>query len=76
MTVEVSIEKQIAAVEREIVARRRMYQRWVAQERITQARADQAIDDMRAVAKSLRELLKIKEALHEGRAEFLEESNV
>lgn len=69
MTIEVSIETQIAAIEREIVARKRIYQRWVKQERITQARADQAIDEMRAVAKSLRELARIKEALHDGRVD-------
>jgi len=65
MTVEVSLENQLVAVEREIISRRCKFRRWVAQGKINQARAAAAIDDMRAVAKSLRELAKIKEAMQE-----------
>ncbi len=45
----VSIELQIACVKREIRLRERVYPRWIASGRMTQAKADHEIASMRAV---------------------------
>ncbi|GIX10330.1 hypothetical protein [Elioraea sp.] len=52
----VSIERQIACVEREIRMRRRAYPRWVSQGRMPQEKADAEIAEMEAVLATLRGL--------------------
>ena len=49
----VLLQDQIAAVEREIGFRVKLYPRWVAQNKLTQAAADQEIARMRAVRDTL-----------------------
>jgi hypothetical protein len=53
----VSIADQLAAVEREIRLRQRVYPRWVETSRMTQVKADQELAAMRAVAETLRALV-------------------
>jgi len=45
----VSIERQIACVEREIALRRRAYPRWVQAGRMTEHQADREVAEMEAV---------------------------
>ncbi|WP_439579465.1 hypothetical protein [Elioraea sp.] len=52
----VSIERQIACVEREIALRRRAYPRWVQAGRMTQRDADREFAEMEAVLATLRGL--------------------
>lgn len=52
----VTLEEQVAAVEREIGLRLRVYPRWVASGKMRQARADKEIERMRAVLVTLKEL--------------------
>lgn len=49
----VSIDRQIECVEREIAMRQRAYPRWVADGRLTQAKADAEINCMLAVRETL-----------------------
>ncbi len=49
-----SIDGQIACIEREIRMRKRVYPRWVGRGRMTQAKADQELETMRAVLVTLR----------------------
>lgn len=49
----ISIEDQIACVEREIRMRENTYPRWVAQNKLTQKTATLELDRMRAVLASL-----------------------
>ncbi len=55
---QVSLEEQIACVERELAFRQRVYPRWVKAKppKITQAKADQELERMRAVRETLLEL--------------------
>jgi hypothetical protein len=52
----VSIEAQIACVERELVFREKCYPKWVAEKRMTQKLADREIASMRAVLATLKGL--------------------
>jgi hypothetical protein len=52
----VSIERQIACVEREIALRRRAYPRWVQAGRMTEHQADREVAEMEAVLATLRGL--------------------
>lgn len=49
----ITIEEQIAAVEREVTLRRRVYPRWVEAKRLTQDKADREIAAMEATAVTL-----------------------
>jgi hypothetical protein len=48
-----SIDDQIACVEREIAMRRRAYPRWIADRRMSQAKAQHELDAMCAVLATL-----------------------
>lgn len=50
----IQVTEQIACVEREIAMRKRVYPRWVADERMTQAKADHEIRAMEAVLETVR----------------------
>jgi len=52
----VSIEEQIACVERELALRRRVYPRWVEQGRMAEAKAAHEIGCMEAALDTLRGL--------------------
>lgn len=52
----VTLAEQIAAVEREITMRRRVYPRWVSTNKMTQVKADREMTAMRAVLESLHRL--------------------
>jgi hypothetical protein len=52
-TLPITLEAQLREVEREITLRRRVYPRWVADGRLTQAAADRQIAVMEAVAGTL-----------------------
>jgi hypothetical protein len=54
----VPIERQIAAVKREISMRRHVYPKWVAGGKLTQAAAEQQIADMEAVQATLERVLR------------------
>jgi hypothetical protein len=54
---QVSLERQLRCVEREIGWRRRVYPQRVAVRRMTQAQADEEIAVMTAVAATLRQLI-------------------
>ena len=47
--------EMLAESEREVALRKRVYPRWVADKKLTQAKADRQIAVMEAVAKLLRE---------------------
>ena len=49
----VTIEEQVACVEREVKLRKRVYLRWVGEGRMTQAKADAEIAAMEAVLATL-----------------------
>ncbi len=49
----VSIDDQIACVEREIRMREQVYPRWIAQRKLTQPTADKQIAGMKAVLDTL-----------------------
>lgn len=49
----VTITEQLACVERELRLRRRVYGRWVQQNKLTAAKADQELEAMQAVWDSL-----------------------
>jgi hypothetical protein len=49
----IPIERQIAEVRRELGMRRKVYPRFVASERITQAQADERIEPLEAVQATL-----------------------
>lgn len=51
-----NISEQIAAVEREINMRYRVYPSWVAKNRLSQAKADHEIEAMESVLETLRAL--------------------
>lgn len=50
----VSIEEQIAEVEREISLREHVYPRWVGERRMQQAKADKCLAAMRAALVTLK----------------------
>ncbi len=50
----VSIEEQIAEVEREIKLREHVYPRWVAEKKMRQEKADKCMAAMRAVLETLK----------------------
>jgi hypothetical protein len=52
----VPIDEQVKCVEREIGMRERVYGRWVSDKRMTQKKADQEIEAMRAVLETLRNI--------------------
>lgn len=54
MFVTVPLEKQIAAISRELALREKCYPNWVASRRMTQAKADDEIIAMQAVLDNLR----------------------
>jgi hypothetical protein len=54
---QVSLERQLRCVEREIGWRRRVYPQRVAVRRMTQAQADEEIAVMTAVAATLRQMI-------------------
>lgn len=56
MSEPITIERQIAAVRHEISMRNRVYPRWVAAGKMTQAKADEGIATMQAVQKTLEQL--------------------
>ena len=49
----ITLEEQIACVERELGFRLRLYPRWVATAKLTQAAADEEVERMRAVLLTL-----------------------
>jgi hypothetical protein len=51
----ISIERQIKAVEREIILRKRVYPNRVMCKRMSQQKADEEIEAMQAVLETLRE---------------------
>lgn len=53
----IDLSQQLKCVEREIEMRNRVYPRWVASKKLTQAKADQEIAAMQAVAKTLRSVI-------------------
>jgi hypothetical protein len=53
---EISVDMQIACVERELALRRRVYPRWVKTGKFNQVRADFEIDAMAAVLETLKSL--------------------
>lgn len=57
----VSLPEQIKCVEREIAMRRRVYPRWVADKRMTQAKADHELAAMEAVLETLKAALAIEQ---------------
>ena len=56
MSAVVPVSDQVACVAREIKMRERVYPRWVAAEKMTQAKADAELAAMRAVLETLRTL--------------------
>jgi hypothetical protein len=52
----VPLHVQIAAAEREVKQRERVYPRWVSDGRMTQAKADHEIAAMKAIVETLRGL--------------------
>lgn len=52
----IPLDEQLAAVEREIRLRERVYPRWIESGKMTQARADREIAAMQGVAMTLRSL--------------------
>ena len=48
-----SIEEQIACVKREVALRERLYPRWVAMQKMTQAKADTELAAMKAALATL-----------------------
>lgn len=52
----IPIEKQIQCVARELAMRRRLYPRWVAQQRMKETEAQREIERMEAVLHTLQEL--------------------
>ena len=56
MPAHLTLEGQIACVEREIKMRVRVYPRWVEANRMTQEKASQEIESMRAVLITLQEV--------------------
>lgn len=52
----ITLEEQIASVEREIGMRERVYVRWVADKKLTQKKADHELAAMRAVLETLRKV--------------------
>lgn len=58
-----SIEEQIACVKREIGLRERLYPRWVAMRKMSQTKADEEINAMRA---ALATLERISGMVHEA----------
>lgn len=52
----VSIEEQIAELEREIRLREHVYPRWVEQKKMLQPQADKAMERMRAALATLRQV--------------------
>lgn len=55
-TLPITLDAQVAEVEREIKLRQRVYPRWIDLGKISQAAADRQIEVMRAVAESLHRL--------------------
>jgi hypothetical protein len=53
----VTLEDQVKCVEREISMRERVYPRWVADKKLTQSTADRELNAMRAVLRTLKNLL-------------------
>ena len=51
----ITLSEQIAAADRELAMRRKVYPRWVQIKRMTQARADHEIAAMEAIAVTLRD---------------------
>lgn len=49
-----NLTQQIAAAERELAMRLRVYPRWVAAKKMTQQKADHEIEAMRAIVATLR----------------------
>jgi len=50
---QVPIEAQVRCIEREITMRERVYPRWVESKRLTQRKADEEMEAMRAVLATL-----------------------
>jgi hypothetical protein len=59
----ISLERQIACVEREISMRQRVYPNWVANRKMTEAKANEEIAVMQEVLKTLQELQIMQEAV-------------
>lgn len=59
----IPLRAQLAEVRREIALRRRVYPRWVSQNKIRQAAADEKLALMEAVAQTLLELIATTESL-------------
>lgn len=49
----IPLDEQIACVKREIAMRERVYPKWVASKRMTQAKADSELAAMRAVLRTV-----------------------
>ncbi len=53
---DITIERQIQCVEREIGLRERVYEAWVGSGRLTRQKADDEINAMKAVRETLRKI--------------------
>jgi signal recognition particle subunit SEC65 len=65
MSAAIPLQAQLAEVRREIALRERVYPKWIAEGKggLTQATADRKLETMRAVAATLRALIKTHEEL-------------
>ena len=52
----IPIDEQVKCVEREIGMRERVYPRWIEAKRMTQKKADQELEAMRAVLETLQNI--------------------
>jgi hypothetical protein len=57
----IPLQAQLAEVNREIALRERVYPRWIEAGKIPQAKADRSLEHMRAVAVTLRDLIRKEE---------------
>lgn len=58
---DISLQEQIKCVEREIAMRRRVYPRWIFNNKMKQAQADLEIERMEAVLNTLQTLQTVEE---------------
>jgi hypothetical protein len=57
----IPLQAQLAEVNREIALRERVYPRWIEAGKIPKIKADRSLEHMRAVAVTLRELIRKEE---------------
>lgn len=64
-----TIGEQLDAAERELAMRRRVYPRWVSEQKMTKAKADHETDCMDAIAETLRKIKMLREVSEQIRNE-------